>query len=58
MAEPVQQRDRALDDPAVYAQAGAVFGDAAGDARGGLDRRTLWWIVDLCVRIAIELPPM
>jgi hypothetical protein len=35
-AEPVQQRDRALDDPAVDAQAGAVFGAAPGDMRGDL----------------------
>ena len=32
-AEPVQQRDGLLDDPAVHAQAGAVFGAAAGDDR-------------------------
>ena len=32
-AEPVQQRDGPLHDPAVVAQAGAVRGAAAGDHR-------------------------
>jgi hypothetical protein len=31
----LQQRDSLLDDPAVRAQAGAMFGAAAGDHRGG-----------------------
>ena len=33
-SEPVQQAKRPLDDPAVDAQPGAVFGAAAGDERG------------------------
>ncbi|OLE26087.1 MAG: hypothetical protein AUG49_09075 [Catenulispora sp. 13_1_20CM_3_70_7] len=33
-AEPVQQCERGLGDPAVHAQAGTVFGAASGDVRG------------------------
>ncbi len=33
-AEPVQQGEGLLDDPAVHAQARAVLGAAAGDDRG------------------------
>ena len=36
VAEPVQQCDRAFDDPSVHAKAGAVFGAAPGDVRRDL----------------------
>ena len=39
-AKPVQQSDRSLRDPAVDAEAGAVFGAAPGDARNDLHART------------------
>jgi len=35
-AKPVQQSDRSFRDPAVDAEAGAVFGAAPGDARNDL----------------------
>ena len=41
-AEPVQQRDRLLDHPAVHAQAGAMPGAAAGDHRVMPLSRTCW----------------
>ena len=40
-AEPVQQRERAFDDPAVDAEAGAVFDAAPGDVRGDLESADL-----------------
>ena len=36
-AEPVQQRDRAFDDPAVHPQPGAVFSATSGDVWGDLE---------------------
>ena len=35
-SEPVQQRDRSFDDPAIHTQSGPVLGAAAGDVRGDL----------------------
>jgi hypothetical protein len=40
-AEPVQQGDGLLDDPAAYAQAGAVRDAAAADVRGDTRRADL-----------------
>jgi len=37
----VQQRERAFDDPAVDAEAGAVFDAAPGDVRGDLESADL-----------------
>jgi hypothetical protein len=36
-AKPVQQCERAFHNPAVDAQAGAVFASASGDVRGDLE---------------------
>src|SRR4029077_9036997 len=52
--KPVQQCERAFHDPAVDAQAGAVFASASGDVRGDLEPADLIW-VDVMVVAAIRV---
>src|SRR5258708_27670980 len=56
-AKPVQQRERSFHDPAVDAQAGAVFGAAPGDVRGDLEPANLVPVdVVVVAAVGVQVP--